>query len=132
MPTVIVHVGDYDPSGLAIYRVVDEDVGAFVDRMSDGETSVGVKRAAVTPEQIERFALPTAPPKTTDKRAAWVDGDGTVQAEALPPDVLATEVRQAVETGDRHASVRGGAGIEASNREAIDEILRGLRGEGSA
>jgi hypothetical protein len=52
-------------------------------------------RVAVTPDQIRRHNLLTAPAKAHDKRSAWVGG-GTVQAEALPPDVLTAEVRQAV------------------------------------
>ena len=43
--------------------------------------------------QIAKLALPTAPPKKSDRRA--FEGE-TVQAEALPPDVLTEIVRQAV------------------------------------
>jgi hypothetical protein len=49
---------------------------------------------AVTPEQIEGYGLPTAPAKATDRRA--FEGE-TVQAEALPPDVLAGIVEAAIE-----------------------------------
>jgi hypothetical protein len=69
VPTLVLHVGDFDPN---FYRV------------------------AVTREQIARYALPTAPAKSHDKRSAWMDGDQTVQAEAIPPDTLIGEVRQAV------------------------------------
>jgi hypothetical protein len=97
----------------------------------------------LTTEQAERLALPTAPPKATDKRftwtedgildvrdeAAWVEEHGTVQAEALPPDVLAEEVRQAVIAElDMEAFTAAGE-TEAANREAIEDILRKLRGE---
>lgn len=50
-------------------------------------------RLAVVPSQIERYSLPTALPKATDHRA--FDGD-TVQAEALPPDILARIVENAI------------------------------------
>jgi hypothetical protein len=104
---------------------------------------VTFKRAALTVEQAERLSLPTAPAKSSDKRfawtedgvldvraeAAWVEAHGTVQAEALPPDVLAAEVRQAVEAElDMDAFAAAGE-TEAANREAIEGILRQLRGD---
>jgi hypothetical protein len=48
----------------------------------------------VTPAQIEEYRLPTAPPKAGDKRAF---SGQTCQVEALPPDVLATILRTAIE-----------------------------------
>jgi hypothetical protein len=48
----------------------------------------------VTPEQIAEHNLPTAPPKSTDRRAFHGQ---TCQAEALAPDVLAGILRQALE-----------------------------------
>ena len=38
---------------------------------------------------LHAFALPTAPPKKTDSRAASWKG-ATCQLEALPPDMIAT------------------------------------------
>src|SRR5262249_50698225 len=49
---------------------------------------------AVTPEQIDRLRLPTAPPKETDHRAFY---GATCQAEAIAPDDLATILREAIE-----------------------------------
>lgn len=92
VPTLVLHVGDHDPSGLAMFNAIAEDVEAMA-AYDGGE--VTFNRIAVTVEQIRRHNLPTAPAKDTDKRSAWVGG-GTVQAEALPPDVLTAEVRQAV------------------------------------
>lgn len=95
-PTIVLHVGDFDPSGLALFESAQEDVSAFVDGL-EGVPPKFV-RVAVTPAQIAAYGLPSAPPKKADKRSVWRDGDETVQAEALPPNVLAAEVRQAVET----------------------------------
>jgi hypothetical protein len=95
VPTVVLHVGDFDPSGVALFEAAAEDVRALVNGF-DGAAGVEFHRVAVTPEQITRYNLPTAPAKAHDKRSAWVDGDQTVQAEAIPPDILIAEVRQAV------------------------------------
>ena len=123
VPTVVLHIGDHDPSGLALFEAAAEDVDAFTEF-----NSVEFKRIAVTVEQIERYQLPTAPAKANDKRSAWVGG-GTVQAEALPPDVLADEVRQAVIAELDMEAFGDAQATEAVNREAIEDILRRLRGD---
>lgn len=81
-PTVL-HVGDYDPSGVHMYSSLAEDVIAFLGSMGGGAE---FHRLAVTAEQRDQYNLPTAPPEKTDRRA-FAD-TSTVQCEALPPDVL--------------------------------------------
>jgi hypothetical protein len=92
-PAVVLHVGDFDPSGEHIHLNLGEDVGAFAAYYGG---SVHVRRVAVTADQQVAHNLPTAPPKPTDKRS--FSADFTVQAEALPPDVLAEIVRHAIES----------------------------------
>lgn len=97
-PTVILHMGDYDPSGEHIFLNLERDVGAFLDDITAGSVSL-FHRIAVTPEQIVWFALPTAPAKLSDNRSfAGLNGDGTsiVQVEALNPDDLAKIVNAAI------------------------------------
>jgi hypothetical protein len=53
-------------------------------------------RLAVTPEQITELALPTAPPKATDRRS--FEGEVTTQVEAIPPDVLVEIISDAIAT----------------------------------
>lgn len=89
-PTVL-HVGDYDPSGVHMFSSLAEDVIAFMDAMGG---RVNFQRLAVTTEQRDRYNLPTAPPKKTDRRA-FAD-TSTVQCEALPPDVLLQIVEDAI------------------------------------
>lgn len=92
-PITVLHIGDHDPSGEHICSNLAEDVGAFA--AGYGCKSMQVLRVAITPEQQATFDLPTAPPKSTDRRS--FDSDFTVQAEALPPDQLAAIVRDAIE-----------------------------------
>jgi hypothetical protein len=80
--TVVLHVGDYDWSGCAIADSLTDDVAAFVRDLGGPEPRF--VRVAVTPEQIDRYQLPTAP-----------DSDD-VQAEALAPDQLALELDTAL------------------------------------
>lgn len=91
-PVTVLHVGDLDPSGEHICLNLAEDVGAFTTHYG-GELSV--QRIAVNAAQQAEYNLPTAPPKASDKRS--FSADFTVQAEALPPDVLASIVRSAIE-----------------------------------
>jgi hypothetical protein len=92
VPTVVLHVGDHDPSGVTLYEAAREDVEAFTSEFG-GE--VEFSRLAVTPAQAAEYDLPSAPPKPSDKRSAW-SGDETWQVEAFPPDVLVEVVREGV------------------------------------
>ena len=91
-PVVVLHVGDLDPSGEHICSNLAEDVGDFASHYGGNVT---VLRIAVTVEQQAAFDLPTALPKEGDKRS--FSAAFTVQAEALPPDALASIVRNAIE-----------------------------------
>lgn len=92
-PTVVLHIGDYDPSGCSIIDSLADDIAAFVtDYGRPG--IVTFERVAVTPEQIAAHDLPTAPQKRTDRRGE--DMAETVQAEAFSPDLLAETIDDAI------------------------------------
>ena len=103
---VVLHLGDYDPSGESIFNDgLVEDIHAFLevdapDPFHSVEDQFPFQRVALTREQIDRRAregrpLPSAPPKPTDSRSdKWVGQ--TYQLEALPPNELAQELRLAV------------------------------------
>lgn len=109
----ILHVGDHDPSGVHLFSALAEDVSAMVQSL--GGPFPNFTRLAVTRAQAEALGLPTAPPKPTDNRA--FQGE-TVQAEAIPPDVLSQIVRDAVEAR-QIASVRS----DVLGREAEARLL---------
>lgn len=96
----VLHIGDHDPSGWHLFASMAEDVCAMA-RHAGYQSDIGFTRLAVTPEQIARLDLQTAPPKATDRRK--FDGE-TVQCEAIPPDELAAIVLEAIEQRlDHHA-----------------------------
>lgn len=126
-PTKVLHVGDHDPSGVAIFENLEVDIPAMVagvaartGRIRPGGKCAGRhirewvsrsswRRIAVTEEQISRYSLEEAPPKKTDSRSATWDG-GTVQVEAMSPQELAGEIRRAIESEmdeDPYSEVRG-------------------------
>jgi len=95
-PAIILHLGDFDPSGQSIFDSVAADVSAFVEADRPWATvSVSFRRVALTGEQVKEYDLPTVPPKATDSRTKSWDG-GTCQLEALPPDEIASILRKAI------------------------------------
>lgn len=85
MPAVeVLHIGDHDKEGQDIFKSLAEDVRKFC---TDYKWSVPeFTRLAVTAEQIFSLGLADDP-----------DNPGKVQAEAIPPDVLADIVRRAID-----------------------------------
>src|SRR5678815_3225804 len=73
VPTVVLHLGDYDASGVSLYENLRADVPAlYLDTLEQQGRGNGDEgwadppefvRVAVTEEQIERYQLPTAAPK---------------------------------------------------------------------
>lgn len=117
--TRIVHVGDYDPSGVAIVDSLASDVKGFVEGLNTWAEPEFV-RAAVTPEQIEELQLPTSPAKSTDRRS---DVRISVQAEALSPPQLIEVVLEAVferfEVGVYEALLE----VEARERDELVDLM---------
>lgn len=89
-PAVILHLGDYDPSGESIFAALAEDVRAFVlaDRRY-ATIDVEFRRIALTADQVRQFDLPTAPANSRDSRTHRWGDRGTCQLEALAPDQIA-------------------------------------------
>jgi hypothetical protein len=128
VPTVLLHVGDFDPSGVSIFNSLGVDAALFVsqvadvvsnpDRYEEGfadrllervcpdlevkpDAELRPVRVALTLDQVEGSetegeALDTAPPKKSDTRSVNWPHAFTAQAEALPPDVLARIVQEAI------------------------------------
>jgi hypothetical protein len=88
-PAVILHLGDYDPSGVSIFDCMAEDVAAFVkeDRRV-ATTTVKFKRVALTEALVRMYKLHTAPAKASDSRSKSWKGE-TCQLEAMAPDLIA-------------------------------------------
>jgi hypothetical protein len=89
----VLHIGDHDPSGVHLFTSMAEDVRTIAHDLGL-RGDVRFSRLAVTPAQISDLNLPTAPAKATDRRSFTGE---TVQCEAIPPDVLAGIIREAIE-----------------------------------
>ncbi len=118
--TVVLHLGDYDPSGENIFDSIAEDVHTFIGEdiwHKEPADVVLFERLALTPDQVREHELPTAPPKATDSRTKRWKGEAVCQLEALPPDVLAGVVVGGIE---RYLDL----GILKADREAEAEERR--------
>lgn len=158
-PTVLLQVGDHDPSGESIFEVMSADARAFVVQVTrsyqrdpangndlakllgltkerrlelsnlfadevweDQRPGLTTKRVALTWEQVEEYNLPTAPPSSKDSRSKnWI-GE-TAQAEAMPPDLLARIVTEAVEGEFDLERYNEEVAAEQADEDAIDEVL---------
>lgn len=98
--TVILHLGDYDPSGESIFNDgLVEDIHAFLQKdvaHKNPEDIAVFERVALLPEHIGLYGLETAPPKKSDSRTERGRGEVTCQLEALPPDTLADLLEDAI------------------------------------
>ncbi len=99
VPTVLLHVGDFDPSGESIFGALAQDAAAFVaaDRTILLQR-IEAQRVALTDAQVAEHELPTSPAKASDSRSRDWKGGETCQLEALAPDVLARIVQSAIES----------------------------------
>ncbi len=77
------------------------------------------QRVAVTPEQIERWNLPTRPTKASDSRSKkWTGGD-SVELDAIPADYLRGLVRHCISQHLDDEKLRVLKVAEASERRAL-------------
>ncbi len=123
-PTRILHIGDFDPSGVAIVDSLADDINHFIEDSSGhwAEDVVQWHRAVVTPEQIERYDLPGAPPNPRDNRSGFEAE--AVQAEALSPPQLELEILAAVrDEWDQDIYER----LLAEETEERDRLIESLR-----
>jgi hypothetical protein len=121
--SIVLHCGDYDPSGLSIVDALAEDVTALVHGL-DPSVTVEFRRVLVTPNQIADYGLPSAPQKGSDNRGEWMEE--TVQAEALDPVDLASEIRAACDDVTDEESLEAAREQGDGERDSIITTLDDL------
>ncbi len=91
---LLYYVGDYDPSGLAIYNSIKE-------RLINYGVKVEIPdRIALTKGQIEKYKLPSDRAKRKDpnynKFVEITGSDKVVELDSLPPDILRDIIEEAI------------------------------------
>jgi hypothetical protein len=137
--TVLLHVGDHDPSGVSIHESMAEDLAAFCEDSSEARTQeeiIELRRVALMPEQIRRFRIETTPddikPTVSRSKAFLARGlDPAAQLEAIRPEDLTQIVRQAVEDALDLNVLRASRERENQERDEVgkklDDVNRYLR-----
>ncbi len=119
--TEILHIGDRDPSGVHLFMALADDIQQLCIGLK--ALSPTFTRLAVTPAQIRDMELPTAPAKTTDKRA--FEGE-TVQAEAIPPDRICAILLDAITSRQDEAARADLLAREAQDRDKLRDMIGGI------
>lgn len=95
--TVVLHLGDHDPSGIDMTRDNLDRLNVFVQRHAS--TEVIVERLALNMDQVEQYDPPPNPAKLSDSRATgYIElyGESSWELDALNPPVIAALIREAV------------------------------------
>jgi len=117
-PTYIYYFGDYDPSGVAARNDVRRKLASMGAR-------VNFEAAAVTPDQVTRWSLPTRPTKKTDSRAKGWRGD-SVELDAIPADQLRRLVRDVIERHIDSRELEETRRAERLERQALEQVISSL------
>ena len=91
---VVYYFGDFDRSGLDAARSLHEKLDRFA---KDRPFRVIFKQLAITVAQINRFKLPTRPPKRVSPADRNWPYDFACELDALEPDRMRALVRKAIE-----------------------------------
>lgn len=89
----LIYFGDWDPSGIDIYRFIQDMATMF-------ELDIKFERIAITQEQIEQYEIPPMMAKSSDSRFAKFAaeyGTDVVELDALKPDILIDLIKQSVQ-----------------------------------
>jgi hypothetical protein len=146
-PITVLHIGDHDPSGIHIFESLAEDIVAFAQETSEGdfrEADIEFVRVAITPDQADQYAVPTALPNKNDDRRfdqylrryasdeepeyRDCDPNQTYQAEGLDPLTLSNLIASAINERTDVESYRKVLAEEEKLRAAILAKLAGLQG----
>lgn len=90
--TIIIHLGDHDPSGKDMSRDVQDRLRLF-------GSSVTVERIALNMDQVRKYKPPPNPAKVTDSRAGGYIrefGNKSWELDALEPSVLSEMIERNV------------------------------------
>lgn len=118
--TIIVHLGDHDPSGIDMTR----DIGA---RMRLFGASPDVRRIALNYNQIQQYAPPPNPTKMTDSRAeSYVERFGmqSWELDALDPNTLTQLITDEIDGFRDIALFRDREQEQEEGRDQLDAISR--------
>ena len=127
--TVVLHLGDHDPSGIDMTRDNAERLELFWNKNMDG-TLVEVRRLALNMDQINRYKPPPNPAKTTDSRYTEYEkkfGDQSWELDALNPTVIRELLDTEISSYIDHDAWQEAQDREKEEKGRIEKFLRGWK-----
>lgn len=115
---IIYYLGDNDPSGIKASEDIENKLNEF-------GCDFYFKRLAVTPEQIERFNLPTRPTKHCTHSKGF-EGE-SVEIDALNPKYLQLLVKTHIEAHIDDKELLNTRNAEALEKETLEKIAANMR-----
>jgi len=113
-PAYLYYFGDWDPSGLVIWR----DIRNKIERYAP-VADVEFQRVAVTEQQIAKYNLPTRPTKREGNSHARNFLGDSVEVDAIPVDALQELAREVIERHIDQRQLKITMTAEESEREAL-------------
>jgi hypothetical protein len=122
--TYIYQFGDHDPTGVIIPQTILKRLRDFCQRLRCPPPEIW--RAALLPEQIEEFNLPSRPTKRTgNPHAKKFEGEST-ELDALPSAELRRLARECIEGHISNTELAILHTAEASERMTLLDLARGM------
>jgi len=121
--TLILHLGDHDPSGIDMTRDIENRLDFFTYYRTDLE----VRRIALTMEQIEYKNPPPNPAKITDSRYADYAskyGDESWELDALEPQFISDLIRDEIELERDEEKWQESFSQQEAERSQIAEVIK--------
>ena len=130
-PTVVLHLGDHDPSGIDMTRDIQKRLNLFSSQTSSrhseerGHPEITVSRIALTREQIEQYNPPPNPAKESDARYPTYQadhGDESWELDALEPQVIIDLITEDIRNLMAPRIYQRSRRTEASQRAQLEKI----------
>ncbi len=121
--TIILHLGDHDPSGVDMTR----DNQDRIDLFSDYESIVTVRRIALNWEQLQEYNPPPNPTKLTDTRAGdYIKryGMNSWELDALEPRLIDRLIRGVVDEYIDHEIMSAVKASQESERRQLQTLAK--------
>src|SRR5262249_37231747 len=118
---VALYIGDYDPAGMDIDRALEEELRKHLNPT----VSLEFIPPGITPEQIVKYDLPTKPRTDTTSRALHITE--TVEAEAMPADIMLQLLREAIDVYLPEDAIEDAEAADEAEAERLDLAVKLLK-----
>lgn len=123
--TIVLHLGDHDPSGIDMTRDNQERLDIFHGWTGGSE----VKRIALNMDQVDEYGPPPNPAKVTDSRfESYLQnyGNESWELDALEPSVMVDLIRTHIDKYRDPDKWDERVDVLADDLETLDNIIGGL------